>query len=437
MGRPLLLREYGCLLAADRPAQESPDVIHISRRDFAALRRLCLPGREKAETADRPASASHDVPADLARFRGREALRVRSCVGVLLLPSGQCVEILPKIYNDATEPEQVRALLLTMLRCLPDLPFAAHGTADVREGRLPLLEVFLTCFLDEATRLLRAGLRSDYAEREENLTCLRGRLLLSEHVRRNAAHRERLYVRHDEFLPDRPENRLLKSTLLKVAGLTRHADNQRRCRRLLFMLDEVSLSTRLEADFSLCRHDRSTRHYENALTWAALLLRGNAPLPLAGPRTCLSLLFPMERVFEVYVAAKLPRQFPAWSIQSQASGRHLVDACQGRPRFRLRPDLLLHKGPLRCVADTKWKLPQGLDDIQRADLYQLFAYSEKYLADQDVRRSFLIYPRTERFARPMAPLYFSQPRAVLTVVPFDLETARLVLDEADEALLRG
>lgn len=434
MAPPLVLREYGCLLAADRPVQESPDVVHVSRTDFAALRRLCLPG---PDAPGQPSSGSSAVPADPARFRGREALRVRSYVGALLLPSGQSVEILPKIYDDGADPERVRVLLLRMLRSLPELPLPLRATAGVREGRMPLLEVFLTCFLDEATRLLRAGLRSDYAEREENLTCLRGRLLLSEHIRRNAAHQERLYVRHDEFHPDRPENRLLKSTLLRVAGLTRQADNQRRCRRLLCLMDEVPPSEQPGADFSLCRHDRSTRHYEKALTWAALLLRGNAPLPVAGPRTCLSLLFPMERVFESFVAAMLPRQFPAWNVQPQASGRHLVESCQGRPRFRLRPDLLLRKGSMRCVADTKWKLPARLNDIQQADLYQMFAYSEKYLADQDIRRSFLIYPRTVRFARPLPPLYFSRPRAVLTVAPFDLEAAALVLDEVDDALFRA
>jgi 5-methylcytosine-specific restriction enzyme subunit McrC len=124
-----------------------------------------------------------------------------------------------------------------------------------------------------------------------------------------------------------------------------------------------------------------------------------------------------------------------WRVSTQVSGQSLVESHGERSIFRLIPDLALRRGDQVVIADTKWKLLDGVDrankyGISQADIYQLFAYAKKYLRDQDRREVYLIYPMTDSFRHPLKPFWYSWEREVLWVLPFDLENDVLVLDSS-------
>ncbi len=124
----------------------------------------------------------------------------------------------------------------------------------------------------------------------------------------------------------------------------------------------------------------------------------------------MSMLFPTSTVFENYVVAKLGSQFPGWRIRAQVSRHSLVKDHGGSSIFRLQPYLefiQIHSGT-RAIGDTKWKLIDQRDrqnnyGINQGDVYHLFAYAKKYLADQPRKETMLIYPMTDRFAKPLEP----------------------------------
>ena len=67
---------------------------------------------------------------------------------------------------------------------------------------------------------------------------------------------------YDEFLIDRPENRLIKSTLLKLQKLTSSSQNSKEIGQLLIAFEMVETSTNYEKDFSKVSIDRNTKDYE-------------------------------------------------------------------------------------------------------------------------------------------------------------------------------
>jgi 5-methylcytosine-specific restriction enzyme subunit McrC len=72
--------------------------------------------------------------------------------------------------------------------------------------------------------------------------------------------------------------------------------------------------------------------YADALAWARLILEEESPLTGVGRHHAPSLLFPMEAVFEAYVAKHLARQLErSFVLQTQAHGYHLVLA--SRPKL--------------------------------------------------------------------------------------------------------
>jgi len=374
----------------------------------------------------------------LTTVKRKTALKVQNYVGILQTPCGTQIEVLPKLYLAEKEGAEANARnqLLTMLRCLRDSPFKRAGNADIRDANMPLLEVYITQFLALTNQLVKRGIRSDYVRERKNATFLKGRLLVSQQIRSNSLHPERFAIECDEYCVDRPANRLIKSTLALVARVAQSARNQRLARELSFVFEAVPLSNDVRTDFQRVKTGRSMGYYHDVLAWCRLLLKGNGPTVSGGDLNTLSLLYPMERIFEDYVAhclrSTLDDYFePGCTLKTQAAKHSLVEEHDGRAIFNLRPDLLILKDKQTlCVMDTKWKLLDASNrknkyGISQADMYQLYAYGHKYLKETDEKRLMLIYPKTEGFQERL-PVFEYETGFTLEVVPFDVERGKLV-----------
>ena len=372
-----------------------------------------------------------------ARWRGRAALQLTSYAGIVQASDGVRIEVLPKVGKAIAEGDaQARCLLLAMLRCLPEFRHVRVGSAEQLARRMPLPEVFIAEFLDGVRGIVKRGLRGDYRQCENNLPALRGKLLVSEQLRHNRLRPDRFFTAHDEFSSDRAENRLLHAALRRVLAQSRSREHQRLARELAFVFAEVPPSTTPAADFARVGRERGMVHYADALAWARLILDGCAPVPSGGAHAAPSLLFPMEALFEAYVARHLPAQLPApLRLAAQVRGEHLVRHAQAR-WFRLQPDLLLKQGPAtRMVLDTKWKLLDARTGsttrgygLAEADFYQLHAYGHAYL--RGVGEMALVYPLTDAFAAPLEFAFPHSPGLRLWALPFCLRTARLHVPDA-------
>lgn len=419
----LSVAEYGRIFLADENESLPDGNLKLTRKHFSAL--LTLLESEDDEAPDYSPIFTYLRP------KGREQLRVQNYVGVVRLTDGVQIEVLPKI-SKRLDAEAARELLVKMLVELADSPFFEGTSADLDVHNMPLFEVLLRCYLEQVTTIVRKGIARTYIPKQDNLVYLRGKLHLPDHIRRNSYNSTRVYCEFDEYDVDRPINRLIKGALLIVAKLTRDSTNQQRCRELLFWFDQVPGTTDPRTDFQRMQRDRLVQHYSPAMPLCRLILYSLNPLTKQGENQVVSMLFPMETVFEAYVAAKLPQQFRAWRISAQVTGRALVDQHLNRRMFYLRPDIMFTQSRTRVIADTKWKLIDQADrsdkyGISQADIYQLFGYTQKYMENQQFKEVMLIYPACDSFAEALPPFWYRKGSEVLYVVPFDLDKETLLL----------
>lgn len=383
----------------------------------------------------RVAEAGETAWLRLSQRRGRRAVLVASFVGVIRTPDGYQIEVLPKVGKTIGGGDgEARQLLIEMLRCLGGFRHIQTDSAKLVATRMPLLEVFIGEFLRAVEHLVKRGLRSDYNPQQDNLFALRGKLQMATHLRRNACRRDRFFAEFDEFSPNRPENRLLHAALRRALAWTASQTNQQLARELCFVFVEVPVSEQPSTDFQRMRLDRGMAHYDGALAWARLILEDESPLTGAGGHRAPSLLFPMEAVFEAFVAKHLARQLgQGFALRAQTRSLSLVRHLE-QDWFCLKPDLLVQASKVnRLVLDTKWKLidaqqatssdKYGLD---QGDFYQLHAYGQNYLDGQgDV---VLIYPRTDAFNKALPVFEFPKsPGLRLWVLPFCLHDKCLIL----------
>lgn len=370
----------------------------FTRENFAAVEFL-KPGRDK---------------------RG-DFLQAQNYVGIIQTKSGDSLEILPKIHdNDNSSNEEAvensKKILLTMLKTLKSHPFKNINIANLKSLNLPLLEIFISMFLDEVSKLIKIGIKSDYLELEDNLKFLKGKLKISEQIRKNIVHKERFYVCYQEFSTDRAENRLVKSTLEFLYRRSKSSKNQRLIREYLFVFDEISSSSDINADFSRLKLNRQTKHYEQALLWSKIFLQNKSFSPYRGSEVAFALLFNMNALFESYVGNFIKKKYA--NVNLQHSEKYLIEAPKS---FRLRPDIFLRYQKRNYIADTKWKIIKSKDDISQTDLYQLYAYGKKY----ECGKLYLIYPRISGINQKAMKFRYENDMR-LNVLYFDLEKGKLI-----------
>lgn len=422
------IREHGFLVEGK---SDGLNVVGLSKSSFAYLRSLIQ---------DENASGDFAPFLKLTTYQRQTALKVQNYVGVLQTPCGTLIEVLPKLHTGEVQSEEgTRHLLIKMLRCLRNSPFKQAAKADIRDAKMPLLEVYISQFLALTNQLVKRGIRSDYIREQKNATYLKGRLLVSQQIRKNAMHPERFAIECDEYLVNRPANRLIKLALERVRQASQSTSNQRLARELCFVFEEVPASKDIHSDFQKVKLSRGMSYYQEVLSWCNLLLNGQGPTASSGNFNTLSLLYPMERIFEDYVAHCLRKNIENYFdegdvLKTQSSKHSLVEDHAGSKIFNLRPDLMVMRGnePV-WVMDTKWKLIDASDrrnkyGISQADMYQLYAYGHKYLKSNEHKKLMLIYPKTDKFKDPL-PVFHYEDGFELEVVPFDLDSGTLIFSQ--------
>jgi 5-methylcytosine-specific restriction enzyme subunit McrC len=415
--------EFDALTSEGSDASGAEGLHRIPDKVYGWLEGQCL----------RSAEAGEAPWLRLTQRRGRRVVQVTSFVGVIRAPDGFQIEVLPKVGKAiGGGANEARQLLIEMLCCLQGFRHVQTDSAKISAARMPLLEVFIAEFLRTVENIVKRGLRSDYSSRQDNLFALRGKLLMAPHLQQNLYRADRFFTEHDEFSTDRPENRLLRAALRRVLTLALSQGNQQLARELQFVFADVPESSQPRIDFQRVRLDRGMGYYADSLAWARLILDDESPLTGTGVHRAPSLLFPMEAVFEAFVARHLARQLARPLIlKTQARSHHLVRHRE-QNWFRLKPDLLIRDtGREVLVLDTKWKLldsmkASGTDKygLSQGDFYQLQAYGQSYLDGQgDV---VLIYPRTSAFEQPLPVFEFPKSKGLrLWVLPFCLKSKRL------------
>ena len=340
-----------------------------------------------------------------------KVITAKNYIGVLTFNDGTSIEILPKIVSTVPERSQrVKKLVVDMLRSLTNVSYKSLQVANVDIEKMPLLDIFIRMFLDEVFRLVKHGLHSSYETIAENRSFFKGKILFSEQIKHNFSHKERAFTEFDEFTPNCPENRLVKSTLMLLYKQTHSSRNKTDIKTLLAAFDHVPPSTDYAGDFSKIGSKSSTnfkyrnksshsKDYDTLLLWCHIFLTGKSFTAFSGSSVAFALLFPMETLFERYVAVQLKKVLPAedFSISIQDKTHYLFTLPY--KRFLLRPDIVITR---KCdhaifICDTKWKLLSnqkanlGLG-ISQADMYQMFAYQRKYNA----KNITMLYPMTDQ-----------------------------------------
>ncbi len=245
----------------------------------------------------------------------------------------------------------------------------------------------------ETESLLARSMRHGYVLVQDELPYVRGRIRFDGPA--NSSLRPgKIQCEFSDFLPDTPENRVLRGTLevLRTASLLPGLQDQ--LDGTIDRLTGVLLVALTRQLFDSLRPTRLNQHYGPALDLCRLIFeRRGIEYPLGGSRAP-GFFFPMEKVFEAAVANYLRGCLS--TIETQENQQFHPTSGVPNRSISIRPDILIRGASPQLVVDTKYAAPERTNQFgglsfRSEDMYQILAYSVM-LGCPGV----LIYPRDSR-----------------------------------------
>jgi 5-methylcytosine-specific restriction enzyme subunit McrC len=337
------------------------------------------------------------------------------------------LEILPKIHGKETDPGACRKALIRMLSKARRLKPQQGGITNVSLQKLSLLDYFILNFCNQLRKQLLQGMIHQYVEHNENLNVIRGRLRFEQQFKLNLLHKERLYCHFDDLNPNNPHNQVIKYVLRLLMRFSTGLMVRKSLEELLMRFHDISDLIATSDMVENLNFNRFTIRYEPIFEQCKWFIQGLHPDVIAGSASCLSILFDMNRLFELYVA-NIFRKL-AWEegfhLREQGPQKYMARRHDSNQQvFLMKPDMVLidDEKNYAAIADAKWKL---LDDrekklgISQSDLYQIAGYANRY----QVNRLALIYPK-QRLINNSMELQLQGTESTVIIVPIDITDSR-------------
>ena len=344
----------------------------------------------------------------------KDVIVPQNFVGTIVLDDIQ-IEILPKIplVENNIEAEKIR--FLEILQSIDYFKEKIFSNSKIEIIDTSILELFIHLFIEEVEKIVKKGLIYKYVDKNENLNVFKGKLDINSHIKYNFSHKERFFMKFDEFSVNSLENIIIKLTIQKLKKISINPKNKENLNKIGYYFENISILESSIENLKYLTFDGMNVYYRNAIQWAKIFLNNqsssifstnNGEMP--------SILFPMETIFENYIANKLvniiqEKSYNQLTIKIQDNSCSIFSSISlnnikvDNNILRIRPDIVIKNKNTKeiFILDTKWKILNKLDDkfkISTEDIYQMLAYVKTYndrnKNNYTCKKAYLIYPAT-------------------------------------------
>ncbi len=265
----ITLREYEYLYKSDKNKETKTEnnkrLYSLDKDNYEALERFIKEYEpEELNELDNIDECEEVDLRNCFQFHTNDTISVKNFVGLIQLESGFQIEILPKVDLSDNKDDPItktKEVFLEMLEYLDDFPYKIFSDSSIDIKDFTILEIFIKLFVEEVKNLVKQGLKSSYITIEDNVPYFKGKFLVNQHLKHNLCHKERFYMAYDEFNLNRPENKLIKASLIKLQRITTNWENSKEIKMLLNDFEMVDESLNYNKELSKVKIDRNTLSY--------------------------------------------------------------------------------------------------------------------------------------------------------------------------------
>lgn len=224
-----------------------------------------------------------------------------------------------------------------------------------------------------------------YEEIEESLSIPRGRINFTRYLNYGLSNGNQhiLECDHEPLMFDNQLNRIIKHVAHRLKQKAKLLETQNKLNEILFILDEVTDESCNSAILNRVKFNPFFDDYNDIVSICRLVLDQEIYSNNHYEQSHWCLLFPMEYIFEDFVAGFIEKELSAeWVIEFQKQDLYLTD--KPGEAFKMKHDILLTSkfdATIKIIVDTKYKIRSKEDQmdskkgIAQSDMYQMTAYA--------------------------------------------------------------
>ena len=305
------------------------------------------------------------------------------------------IEILPKISlsNDIIKD---REILMFMLSKCNKLSVDIKELLNSNILKNSLLDILAKVFSKKLLNELQKGLYREYVSKEEALSTIKGKTLISKSIKENTINKNKMNCKYDEFTEDNLFNAILKRAINVILFSIKNDDVKKELNiinNVLNYISDIYIPNNIILNYKL---NRMNNRFLECFTLAKLILLNSSMDKSLGKENGFSILFEMNYLYEEYIAVLLKEAFNDTniSINTQEKSRYLLwNTLKERNEIALKPDIVIYKdNKPKIIIDTKWKSAtiDGKEVYTQGDIYQMYAYITTY---EECQQCILLYPK--------------------------------------------
>jgi len=265
-----------------------------------------------------------------------------------------------------------------------------------------IYDLYAAILVKGIANLLRKGLSREYIEQKDELGSLRGRIDLTESLKKQTMRNRRLVCTFDEFSEDFYMNRILKTvSYALITNENVKKDNKRALKKLLLSFSNVRSIALSSIQWNRCHIHRNNATYQMLINICYLTVKGLLMTTEPGDLTVMSYFDEqqMHRLYEKFVLEYYRRWYREYKPASRKISWNVMGATKFLPS--MQSDIMLSDGNRKLIIDTKYysKIMQnyyGKETFHSNNLYQIYTY----VKNQDIGETgdvsgLLLYAKTE------------------------------------------
>jgi 5-methylcytosine-specific restriction enzyme subunit McrC len=333
------------------------------------------------------------------RFSNNE-IRAENYVG-FIQTGNDLIEIYPKVFRNCQEKEKndmLRHIFFWFNYCRKwKFPFSQAQLDRISIDEFP--ELIINLIANQFLEAVSNQPLTMYQPIEEAIQTPRGSINFKRYIANSLTNGnfQNIECDYEPFLFDNKVNRVIKYCSRLLMYQTKFSENLQTLQQVVFILDEVEDTPCNIYDIENITINNFFEEYNLILDSCKLIIGQQLYSSNSYDLSQWCLLFPMEYVFEDFVAGFLEQHFSKdWYVKYQKSDEYLATNDLGKKVFNMQHDIFLiskHSGK-KIIVDTKYKLRSAnfKDDpkknIAQADLYQMTSYAFR----RGCTDIFLLYP---------------------------------------------
>lgn len=276
-----------------------------------------------------------------------------------------------------------------------------------------IYNLFARIYIQGTNRLIKRGLNKYYIEESEELSTLRGKINITNSMKKQTFRNGRMICQYDNFSVDIILNQIIKTTI-NILG--KKSDLDKELREKLFSLkpyfseiQEIQLSNKL---FSILKYNRNNHHYRMMIHISELLYKELITMDDNGEMIFsdfnrneqMAALYEkfVFNFYKIHLDRKKYKVYAPrlhWDVEKES-----VDIEDERLLPEMRTDIVIddRMNNTQLIIDTKFYAQtlissnySTIEKIRTSHLYQILTYvqSSKY---EGLKKGLLLYPTVEK-----------------------------------------